>query len=598
MAGSDGTSLDGMYHEEHALPSFVHARSRDQLRLPAVMLKGETPVIYFYTQQPQSVRVGVSFPHGVWTQWYPQAARVFPAFDVQASAPERLKNGRICWFADIFPTHLIEQRLKTNSGEIPSLPTTSTDALWNFARDVDAAFVKTVDSTRDPAAAEYERFLFYRGLGEARLPLRLNAERGGTLTLDHDPTLADGIRHVYVIKIENGRGIYTYRPGIRPGWTVNGVIPSGEPTEPLASFSKTIAADLASRLTASGLYAKEARAMVNTWTSSYFQSDGIRVLFVLPQSWTNAFIPMDVYPKPQQLVRVMVGRIELLTSQREALAESAVRSLADPSSSTREQAFDYLRNQGRYVEPIIRRVLRTTHDANVKTLCRRLLLTDFVSELRAAVHNASDGKRSRVDPVLLRAHLARLLREIGLEAEAKTAGTEILRSLDVQAKSGAVGTLESLENINNDLLLGQFQVTPGNEAKAVAFEALGDNLAASRAFADMIGKYAETYTGDLNVTAIAWLQDWSVGRGYGRSTVRAGRTKETISNLEATLASGPSAVPSRQRQSRLMLAYLHEAMGNEQKASGIWASLAGTPEQRNADVVNVKAIGSAGSPGF
>src|SRR5262249_6869297 len=36
MSGSDGEVLDGMYHEEHALPSFVHARSRDQLLLPSV----------------------------------------------------------------------------------------------------------------------------------------------------------------------------------------------------------------------------------------------------------------------------------------------------------------------------------------------------------------------------------------------------------------------------------------------------------------------------------------------------------------------------------------------------------------------------------
>ena len=28
MNGSDGISRDGMYHEEHALPSFVHARAR------------------------------------------------------------------------------------------------------------------------------------------------------------------------------------------------------------------------------------------------------------------------------------------------------------------------------------------------------------------------------------------------------------------------------------------------------------------------------------------------------------------------------------------------------------------------------------------
>ena len=52
MNGSDGVSLDGMYHEEHALPPFVHARSRDQLRLPSSLVKGETPVIYFYTARP------------------------------------------------------------------------------------------------------------------------------------------------------------------------------------------------------------------------------------------------------------------------------------------------------------------------------------------------------------------------------------------------------------------------------------------------------------------------------------------------------------------------------------------------------------------
>ena len=73
MNGSDGISLDGMYHEEHALPSFVHARSKDRLRLPMSLIKGETPVIYFYTGQPARVQVDVDFPTGLWTQWYPQA---------------------------------------------------------------------------------------------------------------------------------------------------------------------------------------------------------------------------------------------------------------------------------------------------------------------------------------------------------------------------------------------------------------------------------------------------------------------------------------------------------------------------------------------
>src|SRR5688500_14139274 len=38
MNGSDGVSLDGMYHEEHALPGFVHARSKDQLKMRSALV--------------------------------------------------------------------------------------------------------------------------------------------------------------------------------------------------------------------------------------------------------------------------------------------------------------------------------------------------------------------------------------------------------------------------------------------------------------------------------------------------------------------------------------------------------------------------------
>ena len=77
------------------------------------------------------------------------------------------------------------------------------------------------------------------------------------------------------------------------------MIPSMDKAQPLAEFTRTIADALAARLAESGLYAKEARAMVNTWTTSYFQTEGVRVLFVLPQSWTDAFIPMTIAPAAQ-----------------------------------------------------------------------------------------------------------------------------------------------------------------------------------------------------------------------------------------------------------------------------------------------------------
>ena len=171
MSGSDGVSLDGMYHEEHALPGFVHARGRDQLHPYSAFLKGETPVIYFYTPTEQQVRVEVKFPRGLWTQWYPHAAGIWPAFSTRPTA-DTLRDGRIVWHAAVLPA---------GPGPInPPPPATSTDALWNFARDVDAAFVRTAGRS----GPETERYLFYRGLGSATLPVRMTSGSGGTLSSD------------------------------------------------------------------------------------------------------------------------------------------------------------------------------------------------------------------------------------------------------------------------------------------------------------------------------------------------------------------------------------------------------------------------------
>ena len=232
-------------------------------------------------------------------------------------------------------------------------------------------------------------------------------------------TWRDGekVRDIFVLRVERGRGAYSYRPALRPGETASGVIPPLDQAKPLAEFTRKISDELTARLAESGLFAKEARAMVNTWANSYFQTDGIRVLFVLPQSWTDAFIPMTVEPQPRKIVRVMVGRLEMLSSDRQRHVEAAIGKLVSRDSSERALAYRFLHEQGRYIEPIIRHVVKTTRDEKVKSLCGKLLLTDFVTDLRAAIHNAADGKPTNVDPRILRAHLARLLRQAGLDAE-------------------------------------------------------------------------------------------------------------------------------------------------------------------------------------
>jgi len=199
MQGSDGVTLDGMYHEEHALPAFVHSRSGDQLKLPTVLLKGETPVIYFYTDRMQDISVTVDFPRGIWTQWYPQASFARPALAASGAPPE-LRNGRIGWNVRLVPAKDMQ---RADAGhQAPSPPVTSPGSLWNFARDVDAAYVAKQIASAKQQKTEWERFLFYRGLGQAPLPLEMTPQDGGTLTASQ--ALSAELQHVFIIRIEKG----------------------------------------------------------------------------------------------------------------------------------------------------------------------------------------------------------------------------------------------------------------------------------------------------------------------------------------------------------------------------------------------------------
>lgn len=547
MNGSDGVSLDGMYHEEHALPPFVHSRSRDQLRLPTSLIKGETPVIYFYTTRPSRVQVHVGFPAGLWTQWYPQASMVGPGL-VQAGVPPQTRNGRISWNVEVVPPPVTSTKL----------PATSSDALWNHAREVDAAYVSAVNGARAGAPREWERFIFYRGLGEAPLPIEVSAIGGRISARATEPA---GLRHLFILRVENGHGAYEYVPMLEGSKSLEYALPAMDVALPIEQFADRVADDVAGRLVESGLYEKEARAMVNTWRSSYFKTDGLRMLFVLPPSWTDRYIPMRIDPSPAQLVRVMVGRVELLTRERERRAEDAIRDLASPDSVIREKAFAALRDEGRYVEPIIRRTLRTSTDERVRALCRQLLLTDFVTELRTALTDAETGEKVRTDPVYVRALLASVLREVGLTMEAR------------QEAEAALARLQQMPQpkMSNHASRDVFR------ALARASEGAGNNAAALKwygafvEFASQVRQCGGCHTTE-GPREMSFFRDWYAGRKFAEYAEKTREASRMIAAHEATLTRAPNDLAAQ-----LALAYLYEARGQNAKAQALWARIDPTP---------------------
>jgi hypothetical protein len=130
---------------------------------------------------------------------------------------------------------------------------------------------------------------------------------------------------------------------------------------------------MAAALVKEGLYAKEADAMVNTWERSYFRTDGLRVLYVLPRPTVDQLIPIQISPAPDKLVRVMVARLEVLTPDREQQIEKFVADLGAPQSETRAAASAGLARLGRLSEPALRRIVASTKDPEVQARARTLL---------------------------------------------------------------------------------------------------------------------------------------------------------------------------------------------------------------------------------
>jgi hypothetical protein len=82
---------------------------------------------------------------------------------------------------------------------------------------------------------------------------------------------------------------------------------------------------LAEELTEMGLYREEAGAMIETWRDSWFE-EGLRVFYILPRPKVDQLLPISIQPAPEQLARVFVGRVELLSPQMRSEIGAALKS--------------------------------------------------------------------------------------------------------------------------------------------------------------------------------------------------------------------------------------------------------------------------------
>lgn len=359
VVGSDGSMQRGLHHEEEDLPAFVYDRKREELA-SEVDVKMETPVTYFYSDAPLTARVAVRFPRGVLTQWYPAVNSFYPPFfkgkGDPALDPKFPFTTAQCkeQFAEVHDGLLDWGEVEVlPRGANASFPDAPLDRYtWSHARDVDA------NAVRAKASGQAERFLFYRGLGSFPIDVKVAAQPGdagrdgGIVLTNGDATRAVGA--VFVLRVEKDRAAFDVVPaGIPASASIARTAPSA--TQPLDVYAQALAKAMVGELDKAGLYHDESVAMVKTWARQWFRTPGVRVLYLAPQAWTDAQIPLSIDPAPKELVRVMVIRVEAITPALEDVDVAEAQKLDVPETRAAGEA--YYASLGRFAEPRLRRAI-------------------------------------------------------------------------------------------------------------------------------------------------------------------------------------------------------------------------------------------------
>jgi hypothetical protein len=315
------------------LPSFVYRpdyRRGDQANEKSAFvttIRMETPVLYFYAGREMDVKVKVDFPNGAITEWYPRAAS--------------MKFRGIDWGT-----------VRVRPGAPDEFSTETAASHYYPARETDASPIQV----KSPGLTQDEKFLFYRGVGW--FAPSLNVTLQNDLVVVKNP----GKVPVQAILFESRKGV--------SGFRVLGAVKDevAVPHPELSQGKSEIMSELERMLVKSGLYQREAAAMLKTWQDSWFE-EGLRVFYLVPRSAADAILPITLDPKPEELVRVFVGRAEILTPEMERTVLAAMKRTGDDQAALWKELEPY----GRFAEPLLRRVTSQLPPAQVTEAVKQLL---------------------------------------------------------------------------------------------------------------------------------------------------------------------------------------------------------------------------------
>jgi len=331
IAAEDGSAVEWMPQAgANDLPCFVERSPFTTKGSFSGTVRMETPVLYFYTHDEMTVRVGVRFRQGVLTEWFPHATVSPP------SVPRKgIEEGAIRW-----------SRVRVTPGRVVEFPVEPAASHYYAARQTDAAPIAL--------GADSEKFLFYRGVGTFAPPIAATIDGDGSVSV-----WSPSGRPLGAVVLFERRGeavAFEIRSANGDRTTMAATAPRNGAPLPLAELNQM--------LVSSGLYEKEARSMIETWRDSWFD-EGARLFYIAPATVVNSILPIDIAPLPERVTRVFVGRMELVTPT----------TLSDVRSALAEGDLTRIVGYGRFLRPIGDRLLAAAPPIERPVLERQLQST-------------------------------------------------------------------------------------------------------------------------------------------------------------------------------------------------------------------------------
>jgi hypothetical protein len=379
------------YSDIAKLPPFVQGdlmQMKGNIRAASVRM--ETPVIYFYPEQETPISVRVGFSNGMITERFPAASseRFAPQGTITMSSianiacvatpptSERIFDERLGEFANLNQptvTRWTGKLLPPDHADAKLIPVVNPakgGENYAAARNVPDAWIFRSDNRGFyPNIEPVEKFIFYRGAGDAHLPYQVSMSDDQSVKFDNYSQSANTFQ--VVLRVKDGKASWKQLPNTSgPSKDANrsASITFPKETISLEQADKELRALFLTELTSHGLTKDEAQAMIDTWNHTWFAEPGQRVFTIVDRTWVDSVLPLGITPEPKKTERVFVARYEILSPSAEKQLETIMTQHSTAESSSKQlAALELGRFQNGAVELIAEKV-KQEHISRVGSL--------------------------------------------------------------------------------------------------------------------------------------------------------------------------------------------------------------------------------------